>query len=266
MKLFGKKTLALLLALSMVMSVCVFAENGTGSEGGDETLPVYVTGIDASAKTALYVGEETTITAEVAPAEASQEFTCKLASGDAVSVSGKTVTAVKAGTATVTVTTVAKKAPAEGASEGEAATTTLTFNVQEDKIKSAAASNITVPYGYTAAVLTSKLNAIDVSVTYSSERTGTVKTTWEAVDSTVATDIGATKTYRAKLENVIEGFVQPTVTVTVGKATTVAGESTNVGTITVLVGTPESEVKELLPPMIHSIAGDVKPRKPGIRQ
>ena len=35
---------------------------------------------------------------------------------------------------------------------------------------------------------------------------------------------------------------------------------------TVLETALNREVKEMLPPMIHPLAGDVKPRKPGIRQ
>lgn len=241
MKVFGKKTLALVLTIAMALSLCSFT-----AFAGD---PVAVTGVTASAdKNTLYVGQSATITATVLPDNATEKgVTCSVTSGDAVTVNGTTVTAVKAGSATVTVTTVGKQAPAEGATEGEPATTTVAFTVNEDKIASATnPAAITVPYGYTEAALSAKLNAIDVAVTYSSGKTGTVKTTWEPVNEKLGANVGDSKEYAAKLENVVEGFTQPRVTVSVTQAK-VTNVSVTPSSVEVPKGATVAKVKALLP-------------------
>lgn len=240
MKVFGKKTLALVLTIAMALSLCsftAFAED-----------PVAVTGVTASAdKTTLYVGQTAIITATVEPAGAAQGVTCTVTSGDAVTVSGTKVTAVKAGSATVTVTTVGKRAPAEGATEGKPATTTVDFNVIEDKIASATdPAAITVPYGYTEAMLSAKLNAIDVAVTYSSGKTGTVKTTWEPVNEKLGANVGDSKEYVGKLENVVENFTQPKVRVSVTQAK-VTNVSLTPNSVSVPKGATWETVKAKLP-------------------
>ena len=240
MKVFGKKTLALVLTIAMALSLCsftAFAED-----------PVAVTGVTASAdKTTLYVGQTAIITATVEPTGAAQGVTCTVTSGDAVTVSGTKVTAVKAGSATVTVTTVGKRAPAEGATEGKPATTTVDFNVIEDKIASATdPAAITVPYGYTEAMLSAKLNAIDVAVTYSSGKTGTVKTTWEPVNEKLGANVGDSKEYVGKLENVVENFTQPKVRVSVTQAK-VTNVSLTPNSVSVPKGATWETVKAKLP-------------------
>lgn len=243
MKVFGKKTLALVLTIAMALSLCSFTAFAEG-----ET--VAVTGVTASAdKNTLYVGQSATITATVLPDNATEKgVTCSVTSGDAVTVNGTTVTAVKAGSATVTVTTVGKQAPAKGATEGEPATTTVAFTVNEDKIASATnPAAITVPYGYTEAALSAKLNAIDVAVTYSSGKTGTVKTTWEPVNEKLGANVGDSKEYAAKLENVVEGFTQqPRVTVSVTQAK-VTNVSVTPSSVEVPKGATVAKVKALLP-------------------
>ena len=102
MKLFGKKTLALILALSMVMSVCVFAEGETPPDpgAGGETPPPPATvavesvSLDKSSHT-MKVGDTVALTATVAPAEATDKTVTWESSAPAVAtVSDGTVTAV----------------------------------------------------------------------------------------------------------------------------------------------------------------------------
>ena len=99
MKLFGKKTLALILALSMVMSVCVFATEGEGGttpgEGGGEpqTPPatVAVTGVtlDATSKEVV-AGESFELAATVAPEDATDKTVIWTSSNEAVATSSLT--------------------------------------------------------------------------------------------------------------------------------------------------------------------------------
>ncbi|MBO4930433.1 MAG: S-layer homology domain-containing protein [Clostridia bacterium] len=135
MKLFGKKTLALFLALAMVMPMCAFAT---------ETTPVAVTGVSLD-KTSLTLeaGKSENLTATVAPETATNKEVTWSSSADAVAtVSAGTVAAVKPGNATITVTTT------DGAK-----TATCAVTVTKGTISSVTAdkTGITVPYGTTKA-------------------------------------------------------------------------------------------------------------------
>ena len=251
MKSFGKKTLAVLLTIAMAMSMCCVsafaADDNTTGDVPIGPLPdtSVVTGLTASASTtSLTVGQTATITASVEPAEADQTVSCIRTAGDAVTVSGTTVTAVKAGTATVMVYSNDLKA------DGTPATTSINFTVtaaEEIKIRSAGpVAGITVPYGFTASDLSAMLNVIDVPVTYTNNATSTVKTTWTAVSGTsLGTAVGSTCIYRANITNTVTGFVQPTVTVTVGKATIVG--YTAIPDIEVPIGTAGETVAAKFP-------------------
>ena len=79
MKLFGKKTLALFLALAMVMPMCAFAT---------ETTPVAVTGVELNkATTSMKVGETEKMTAEVKPSGATnKDVTWKTSDSSVVAI------------------------------------------------------------------------------------------------------------------------------------------------------------------------------------
>lgn len=172
MKLFGKKTLALLLALSMVMSVCVFAtETGTGTEtpgtetpGGEGTgggtgegeqpappANVAVTGVTLNKESVSIVIKGTdTLTATVAPADATDSsvtFTSGNSSVATVSSSG-VVTGVGVGTTTITVASVSNPE----------VTATCTVTVGKATISSAVGTATgSVPYGSDISKIKAKL-------------------------------------------------------------------------------------------------------------
>ena len=138
MKLFGKKTLALLLALSMVMSVCVFADEA-----------VAVTGVTLNKSSMeLQVGQSETLTATIAPENATNKTVTWTSSDPSVAtVANGTVTAVKAGTATITVTTV------DGGKTESCKVTVSKAVIQSGSVKTSAV----VPYGAAESVIKAKL-------------------------------------------------------------------------------------------------------------
>ena len=110
MKLFGKKTLALALALTMVLALCpltAFGEDvetpGTGTESGGTTPPSTVTGISLNkASLTLEEGKTETLSYTLAPEGSSGDVTWSSSDEEIATVTGGTVTAVKAGWATIT--------------------------------------------------------------------------------------------------------------------------------------------------------------------
>lgn len=204
---FGKKTLALLLMLTVALSLC------TVSAWAEDEKTLTVTGANS-----VFVGKTTELSVTGAPEGATLAWA---SSNNAVAtVSNSTVTGVAAGSATITVTCSATTG------EGDAAVTTYykgehTITVTADTIKSASVSNnITVPYGYTAADLKAALKAVSINVTYESGKTDTITTeTWTAASGTsLGTTVGSSCVYTANLSNLSTGVAQPTVTVTVAKA------------------------------------------------
>lgn len=241
MKLFGKKTLALILALSMVMSVCVFAED-----------PVAVTSVSASLdKSTLVMGGETAkITATVLPAEASQDVTYAVTEGDAVTVADDgTVTAAKVGTATITVTTEGKKAPVGEATEGEAATTTCTVTVTPDRTKDItevklSKSAVEVPYGTSETAAKAELAKIKLTVTYGEGGTEEIAASSWSIASYSATTLGEYTATPAITGKTFEGM--PTVTVTVEQAE-IVGPSAALSKVTVPVSYTKAQAIAKLP-------------------
>lgn len=192
-KLFGKKTLALLLALSMVMSVCVFA--------GD-------------AKT-LIAGQSVQLAAPAGATVVGWE-----SSDDAVaSVNNGTVTGVAAGTATITLTYT----PAATTEVPEPAQQTEDWSVTvvKDEITAIALKNsdnatIEIPYG--TAFSASSLNGIKLVATYGAAGNKEISATWTLVGEALGTAVGSTATYQATVAKLAEGVTAPTVTVKVVKA------------------------------------------------
>ena len=128
MKLFGKKTLALLLALSMVMSVCVFAGDAVN----------------------LTVGDTTNLSVA---AEGATGITWSSSAPTIASVSNGTVTGVAAGTATITANyTVGEgESAAPGTEEW-----TVTVNKATVTAMTGTATG-SVPYGAAESVIKAKL-------------------------------------------------------------------------------------------------------------
>jgi len=215
-KLFGKKTLALILALSMVMSVCVFAEGETPPDpgAGGETPPppatVAVTGVtlDKSSHT-MKVGDTVALTATVAPAEATDKTVTWESSAPAVAtVSDGTVTAVAVGEATITVKTT------DGEKTDTCAVTVVENKITAVALKSGEPTEIKIPYGVTFS--TSKLEGIKLSVTYGGAVAGEITAKWKLKGETaLGTAVGAFAEYVPEIEGVED---LPSVKVTVEKA------------------------------------------------
>ena len=216
MKLFGKKTLALILALSMVMSVCVFAEGETPPDpgAGGETPPppatVAVTGVtlDKSSHT-MKVGDTVALTATVAPAEATDKTVTWESSAPAVAtVSGGTVTAVAAGDATITVKTT------DGEKTATCAVTVVENKITAVALKEGEPTEIKIPYGVTFS--TSKLESIKLIASYGAAEPEEITAKWKLKGETaLGTAVGASAEYVPEIADV-ENL--PTVTVTVEKA------------------------------------------------
>lgn len=204
---FGKKTLALLLMLTVALSLC------TVSAWAEGETALTVNGADS-----VFVGKKTELTVSGAPEGATLAWA---SSNNAVAtVSNGTVTGVAAGTATITVTCSATTG------EGDEATTTYykgtkDITVSADTIKTATVSGgTTVPYGYSAADLKAALKAVSINVAYESDKTDTITTdTWTAASgNSLGTTVGSSCVYTANLSNLSTDVAQPTVTVTVAKA------------------------------------------------
>ena len=175
MKLFGKKTLALLLALSMIMSVCVFA---------------------GEAKT-LEVNQTATLTAAAAP----EGKTVIWESSDPakVTVNNGTIKGIAVGSATIT----AKYQSAEATEGAEAQYTELdTWEVTVTKptIKSVEKQTIKVPLGLPGSKLASYFPAsFKVTLGSGSTKTLTVGTDVTLSVSGVNTETAGTYPCSAKL-------------------------------------------------------------------
>lgn len=204
---FGKKTLALLLMLTVALSLCTVSAWAEGEKS------LTVTG-----ENSVFVGKTEALSVTGAPEGATLAWA---SSNNAVAtVSNGTVTGVAAGTATITVTCSATTG------EGDSAVTDYykgehSITVKADTIKSATVSGgITVPYGYTDADLKAALKAVSIGVTYESGKADTITTeTWTAVNgSSLGAAVGSSCTYTANLSNLSTGVNQPTVTVIVAEA------------------------------------------------
>ena len=210
MKLFGKKTLALLLALSMVMSVCVFA--------GD-------------AKT-IIAGQSVNLTAP----EGKTVVEWKSSDPEIATVENGTVTGVVAGNATITLTY--KDAATAEVPDPEAKTETWNVTVVANEIteisfKTGTDATYEVPYGTTFNA--SALNGIKLNAIYGAAGIKEITATWALVGDALGTAVGSQATYKANISNLAVGIEAPTVTVKVVKATITS--VTAPATVTVPAGT-----------------------------
>ena len=224
MKAFAKKTLALLLALAMVMPMCVFA---------DET--VAVTGVTIAGGDSLYYGNSLDLTATVEPENATNKNVTWASSDNSiatVSETGKVTAKNKAGTVTITATALG----------GVSVSAQKTITVNTDTIKTVdKVGPITVPYGTSASAAAAKLAEADAEVTYEHGGKGVEKIPgWQApigeptgYKSTVPADYTFAATVDGK---------QVEATVTVKKAT--MKSSVTVGTIAFPVNTDLEDIAD----------------------
>ncbi len=228
MKVFGKKTLALVLTIAMALSLCSF----TAFAGEAETLAI------GQSTNLSVVGAGTRLTwTSSNPSSAKVE---KNEDGSA------TVTGISVGKAIITASAPAVEA-SEGVEAAEAINETWEITVNEGTIDTISASpkTISVPYGTDKAGALAKLKSgITVTATNNHNKQFAVNGTWSIADTDwtgAVSDAGVTATVTYG-----EGKTD-TVTVKVVQAELASGVSTNLGTKTVLIGTSESKMKEMLP-------------------
>ena len=228
MKVFGKKTLALVLTIAMALSLCSF----TAFAGEAETLAI------GQSTNLSVVGAGTRLTwTSSNPSSAKVE---KNEDGSA------TVTGISVGKAIITASAPAVEA-SEGVEAAEAINETWEITVNEGTIDTISASpkTISVPYGTDKAGALAKLKSgITVTATNNHNKQFAVNGTWSIADTDwtgAVSDTGVTATVTYG-----EGKTD-TVTVKVVQAELASGVSTNLGTKTVLIGTSESKMKEMLP-------------------
>lgn len=226
MKLFGKKTLALFLALAMVMPMCVFAE---------DPAPVAVTGVSITGAGSLYYGNSLQLTATVTPDNATNKNVTWASSNNAiatVSETGKVTAKNKAGEVTITATALG----------GESVSDQVSITVNADTIKTVdKIGPVSVAYGTSASDAAAALAKAEAEVTYEHGGKGTVKIDgWQA-------PIGEPTGYKATVPGdyafsaTVDGK-QVTATVTVKKAT--MKSDVNVGTIAFPVNTDLDDIAD----------------------
>ncbi len=225
MKLFGKKTLALFLALAMVMPMCVFA---------NETTTVAATGVTISGGESLYYGQSLDLTATVTPDDATNK-NVTWASNDSsiatVSETGKVTAKSKAGDVIITVTALG----------GASVSAQTTITVETDTIQTVdKIGPVSVAYGTSSSAAATALANAEAEVTYTKGGKGTVKISgWQAPGTYDGTKPG---TY--EFTTTVDDSVSVSANVTVAKATLTS--STNLGTIAFPLGTDEDDIEDEL--------------------
>ncbi len=229
MKLFGKKTLAMVLAVVMVMGMSVTA-------WATEVTPVAVTGVTVSGNSTVDVGATINLTATVAPENATDKTVTWATSDSAVAtVADGVVTGRKAGTATITAT-----------AGGKSGTKDITVNMTSAAVLTGISFKdndaVTVPYGISASKAADALKDKKIVLTYD-QGTKEVTANWTFAGTTFdSATIGATNAFKPTLSNVPDNVTVPTFNVTVGKAGFATSTSDEVGTMTVLLGIEEKDL------------------------
>jgi len=218
-KLFGKKTLALLLALSMVMSVCVFAgETVTLAVGGTTNLAVSVEGATG--------------------------ISWSSSSSEIASVSNGTVTGVAAGTATITANYTVGEG--ESATSGTAEWTVTVQNVAVESVSVDASKTIVVGKTATLTPTVAPANATNKNVTWSSDNTAVATVSNGTVTAVSVGTANITVT-------TVDGSKTATCAVEVTKASIKSASTT---TSAVPYGASETVVKKKLPNSVEVTLAD----------
>lgn len=218
-KLFGKKTLALLLALSMVMSVCVFAgEPVTLAVGGTTNLAVSVEGATG--------------------------ISWSSSSSEIASVSNGTVTGVAAGTATITANYTVGEG--ESAISGTAEWIVTVQNVAVESVSVDASKTIVVGKTATLTPTVAPANATNKNVTWSSDNTAVATVSNGTVTAVSVGTANITVT-------TVDGSKTATCAVEVTKASIKSASTT---TSAVPYGASETVVKKKLPNSLEVTLAD----------
>ena len=231
MKVFGKKTLALVLTIAMALSLCSFTAFAEGE-------PVPVTEVTLTPTSAtLYVGAgmatSVSLSAVVAPDNATDK-TLNWSTSDsdiaAVTSSGL-VTAKKVGNATITATSVSNSE----------AKKTCAIEVKAATVDSIAPTSVTVAFNQTEDQVKAALAAKELTISYKEcTEKGKDKIPAEAWSCTTTYD-GTKPGMYAFTATYGETTCTATVTVTLNKAQLKSG-ATNLGTIAEELGTSETRI------------------------
>ena len=230
MKVFGKKTLALVLTIAMALSLCsftAFAEEGT---------------------TYVLVDDNATLTAPSEAGSAEVKWSSNKEAVATVSSDGK-VTGVAPGEATITATWTPAATEEGSSSEPKKDYSVIVVAKTATAVAFKNPTDATYNVPYKATFNANVLNNIKFTVKYGEHITKEVTTSsWTPNGTLVTTDITSTVEYTPSIADVpAEGVTVPKVTVKVVQAELASGVSTNLGTKTVLIGTSESKMKEMLP-------------------
>ena len=226
MKVFGKKTLALVLTIAMALSLCSF------------------TAFAGEGTTYVLVDDNATLTAPSEAGSAEVTWSSNKEAVATVSSDGK-VTGVAPGEATITATwtpAATAEVPSPAQEEETYPVTVVAKTVTAVELKNSTDATCNVPYK--ATFNANVLNTIKFTVKYGEHITKEVTaSSWTPNGTLDTTVIGSTVEYTPTIADVPAGVTVPKVTVKVVQAQLASGASTNVGTITVLLGTREADLQ-----------------------
>ena len=226
MKVFGKKTLALVLTIAMALSLCSF------------------TAFAGEGTTYVLVDDNATLTAPSEAGSAEVTWSSNKEAVATVSSDGK-VTGVAPGEATITATwtpAATAEVPSPAQEEETYPVTVVAKTVTAVELKNSTDATCNVPYK--ATFNANVLNTIKFTVKYGEHITKEVTaSSWTPNGTLDTTVIGSTVEYTPTIADVHAGVTVPKVTVKVVQAQLASGASTNVGTITVLLGTREADLQ-----------------------
>lgn len=243
MKVFGKKTLALVLTIAMALSLCSFT---AFAEGPDDTNTPTVNSVEVNPSSkGLVVGEEATLSASVSVTNGA-DTTVKWSSNNTgvvtVDPNSGSIKAKATGTATITaISTV---------DETKSGTCTVTVTADTSKpvtkIEVGQSDPVIVPYGTTSPI--SYLDDIILTVTYGEFGSANTKTSnWSIVSGVFnGTNMTDTWQYKPSVGTLAEGAEVKTVTVKVGQAK-VTNVSLTPNSVSVPKGATWETVKAKLP-------------------
>lgn len=243
MKVFGKKTLALVLTIAMALSLCSFT---AFAEGSDDTNTPTVNSVEVNPSSkGLVVGEEATLSASVSVtngADTTVTWSSNNTGVVTVDPNSGSIKAKATGTATITATSTVDK------TKSGTCTVTVTADTSKPvtKIEVGQSDPVIVPYGTTSPI--SYLDDIILTVTYGEFGSANTKTSnWSIVSGVFnGTNMTDTWQYKPSVGTLAEGAEVETVTVKVGQAK-VTNVSLTPNSVSVPKGATWETVKAKLP-------------------